>query len=555
MRCYIIATLLLAVSLPAARGEVCSGHLSCDECTAAHCGWCINTRRCVDDVAWQCQGEVDHIGALTGKQCPSRQELAAMRASRREAVAAANAPAASDVSAGGDAIAAGLTWTTSSPEHANDLAVRAAAARSVGKEKGSRGAREPYETLLIDREATAREVRRAYKALSTRLHPDKNHGKEADASAAFSDVAAAFELLSDPAAREAFDAAASGGQAFFNDEQSFAASGQNFGADLYARVPIVTELTEATFQSSFSSNRIWLLVFYAPWCGHCQQAVPMVTAAAEALADNEMGVDVGAVNCAKSPDLCGRSDIREYPTYRLAAGGADGLTQSLPFASADNANSISSWALEIAAEWRWLFSQGNVSTISGEPAFDAFLTETKELALILCVDIAESGPAKTARTNLLRLAASVGSSRAVARLIDCDVEDAKGSALCARLGLPSPPFAPVLRVFRSGDKSEKDVGEVLYSPAEVEPHVALAIAETIIRLAVNGTDDGRKATYDKGETKKEDEEKPEGSGGGSAPPPPPQRPALKWAGATSNAKAKSAPRFFGGSAPSAPRLG
>ena len=66
-----LPTLLLA--------DDCSGYLSCDECAAARCGWCINTRRCVPDVAWQCQGEVDHIGALTGKQCPKQHELAAMR--------------------------------------------------------------------------------------------------------------------------------------------------------------------------------------------------------------------------------------------------------------------------------------------------------------------------------------------------------------------------------------------------------------------------------------------------------------------------------------------
>jgi curved DNA-binding protein CbpA len=546
----MLKKILFLTTLPSLLlADDCSGYLSCDECAAARCGWCINTRRCVPDVAWQCQGEVDHIGALTGKQCPKQHELAAMRAARRAAAAAASAPAAGDAASGGEKIAAGLTWTTASPEHASDLAARAAAARNAGNEKSSRGAREPYETLLVGRDATAREVRRAYKALSARLHPDKNHGKEADASAAFADVAAAFELLSDPAAREAFDAAASGGQSFFNDEQSFAASGQTFGADLYARVPIVTELSEATFYSSFAANRVWLLIYYAPWCGHCQQAVPTVTAAAEALADNEFGVDVGAINCAKNADLCGRSDIREYPTYRLAAGGADGLTQSLPFQSADNAESIASWALDIAAEWRWLINQGNVSTISGHAAWDAFLNETKQVALVLCVDIAESGPAKTARTNLLRLAASVGSSRAAARIIDCDIEDSIGSTLCTRLGLPAPPFAPVLRVIRAGDKAAADVGEALYSPSDVEPHIALKIAETVIRLAVNGTEDGRKSTYDKGEQKmEEDADKPDEPGAHNPPPPP--RPALKWAGPTS----KPSTPHFGGSAPSAPRL-
>ncbi len=566
-RLFVVITLSSALLFTRTFANDCEGLLSCEECTLAKCGWCINTRRCVSDLAWQCAGEVDHIGALTGKKCPSRAELAASRAAHRAAAALAAAPVPNATSAEA-VIAVGLTWTTSSPEHAADLSARAAAARSKpttttaagagGAKGGSRGTREPYKTLLIDKSATAREIRRAYKALATRLHPDKNLASPEDASAAFADVTSAFELLSDAPAREIFDATANGGSAFFNDEQTFKASGQQFSEGLYTRAPLVTELSESVFATSFTAGRVWLLIFYAPWCGHCQQAVPVVSAAAEALSDNDMGVDVGAINCAKYESLCGRADVREYPSYRLMANGMGGLSQTLPFASAQNADAIAEWTLEVAREWRWLMSAGDVATITGEIEWDAFiLNTTKTLALVLCVDASESGPARTAKTNLLRLAASVGPQRAVARIIDCDMEDSIGSNLCIRLGLPAPPFAPVLRVCGVGNKTVSDIGVPLYSPADVDPHVALAIAETVIRLAINVADDGdnadddvKKANFDKETKKKEDDEE------NPAPPPSqpttPERPKLNWGGP---ARPKTNSHFGGGgSAPAAPRL-
>lgn len=54
--------------------------------------------------------------------------------------------------------------------------------------------------------ATPAEVRRAYRAVSLKVHPDK-HGGCAIAAERFKAVAAAHEVLSDPAARLTHDAA------------------------------------------------------------------------------------------------------------------------------------------------------------------------------------------------------------------------------------------------------------------------------------------------------------------------------------------------------------
>lgn len=63
-------------------------------------------------------------------------------------------------------------------------------------------ARTHYQTLGVEPGATAEEIRRAYRALAKRHHPDTG---PSGSSAAFAAVAAAYEVLSDPAARRAYD--------------------------------------------------------------------------------------------------------------------------------------------------------------------------------------------------------------------------------------------------------------------------------------------------------------------------------------------------------------
>lgn len=60
-----------------------------------------------------------------------------------------------------------------------------------------------YATLGIERTATPEEVKRAYRKLARRFHPDVS--KEPDAEAKFKDVSEAYEALSDAEKRAAYD--------------------------------------------------------------------------------------------------------------------------------------------------------------------------------------------------------------------------------------------------------------------------------------------------------------------------------------------------------------
>ena len=62
----------------------------------------------------------------------------------------------------------------------------------------------PYEVLGVKRDASADEIRKAYRKLAKEFHPDLNPGKPA-AEARFKAVTAAYDILSDTEKRARYD--------------------------------------------------------------------------------------------------------------------------------------------------------------------------------------------------------------------------------------------------------------------------------------------------------------------------------------------------------------
>jgi len=75
---------------------------------------------------------------------------------------------------------------------------------------------DPYLVLGVARTATAAEIRAAYRALGAKYHPDRHQGNPLEelASAKMAEINRAYERLSDPARRAAFDRGAGGGGGF-----------------------------------------------------------------------------------------------------------------------------------------------------------------------------------------------------------------------------------------------------------------------------------------------------------------------------------------------------
>ena len=64
--------------------------------------------------------------------------------------------------------------------------------------------RDYYEILGIGRSASDEEIKKAYRVLALKYHPDKNKGDE-QAESSFKEAAEAYEVLSDPEKRAAYD--------------------------------------------------------------------------------------------------------------------------------------------------------------------------------------------------------------------------------------------------------------------------------------------------------------------------------------------------------------
>lgn len=77
----------------------------------------------------------------------------------------------------------------------------------------------------------------------------------------------------------------------------------------------VVELTPSNFDREVvNSDALWIVEFYAPWCGHCQSLTPEWKKAAKAL---QGVVKVGAVNADDHRDLGGRFSVQGFPTIKI----------------------------------------------------------------------------------------------------------------------------------------------------------------------------------------------------------------------------------------------
>ena len=84
---------------------------------------------------------------------------------------------------------------------------------------------------------------------------------------------------------------------------------------LYSKSSGVVDLNANNFDNRVKdSEGVWIVEFYAPWCGHCKQLVPEYQKAAKALKGI---IGVGGVNCDEHKQLCGQFGVQGFPTIKI----------------------------------------------------------------------------------------------------------------------------------------------------------------------------------------------------------------------------------------------
>ncbi|TKR94871.1 hypothetical protein L596_009103 [Steinernema carpocapsae] len=81
---------------------------------------------------------------------------------------------------------------------------------------------------------------------------------------------------------------------------------------------LVAKMGNEFYQEVLGSTDVWLVDFYAPWCGHCVQFAPIFEEIAQIF---EGRVKLAKIDCDKYPGVCQTAGIRAYPSIRLYLGG------------------------------------------------------------------------------------------------------------------------------------------------------------------------------------------------------------------------------------------
>src|SRR5690606_33130710 len=98
--------------------------------------------------------------------------------------------------------------------------------------------RDYYEILGLSRTATAEEIKKSYRQLALKYHPDKNPGND-EAERLFKEAAEAYDVLSDPEKRQRYDRYGHAGMDgagvhnFRSAEDIMSAFSEIFGGDLF----------------------------------------------------------------------------------------------------------------------------------------------------------------------------------------------------------------------------------------------------------------------------------------------------------------------------------
>nr|XP_026497070.1 protein disulfide-isomerase A6 homolog [Vanessa tameamea] len=110
----------------------------------------------------------------------------------------------------------------------------------------------------------------------------------------------------------------------------------------------VITLTDSNFKELvLDSDEMWLVEFYAPWCGHCKNLEPHWAKAATELKGK---VKLGALDATVHTVMASRYQVQGYPTIKLFTSGKKTSDSVEDYNGGRTSSDIVTWAMEKLAE-------------------------------------------------------------------------------------------------------------------------------------------------------------------------------------------------------------
>jgi protein disulfide-isomerase A6 len=146
----------------------------------------------------------------------------------------------------------------------------------------------------------------------------------------------------------------------------------------------VTHLNERDFPSKIlNSPHLWIVKFYAPWCGHCKTLAPEFEKAAKSL---DGIVRFGAVDCTVEQTLCSKYQVQGYPTVKVFPADKKGSEKvPMDYQGERKSKSISDFLLA-------RLPRKYVTTLSSDQSIDSFLKKQEEKPKIILLTNKDSIP-------------------------------------------------------------------------------------------------------------------------------------------------------------------
>jgi curved DNA-binding protein CbpA len=238
-----------------------------------------------------------------------------------------------------------------------------------------------YRILGIQKNANQNQIKKGYRKMSMKWHPDKNQDNKEQAQKNMLDINRAYEVLSDPEKKVRYDKFGEEG-VDKDPEPAFQApdiginleellrnakfgNGQFGNAQFNTRMrgsgvslkglENVEELSEKLFKAKFegpeSERRSLVVVFYTAGCSECEELREAFKEFGEKIAGAGL-VEVASVNCAREKSLCQEeAGGVSRPVVNYYGPGADGQKAKRHPAGAVSFKSLSIWYPRIMADF------------------------------------------------------------------------------------------------------------------------------------------------------------------------------------------------------------